>query len=328
MKINKDLLKKISSYGVGILFCLSIGNLVAYFTETKVLQYVSPNFATTVNWITFITFVIYFGYFGIRKIKEFWSAVPVVLGQPIPSYIISSGYFWQLPKPFMSYIPVYTGQRGLDVPTVTALSLDQIEVSIDAQIQARVTEPYNWARTEDADKALLTLGERNLRILINTHPLKAIPGLKQQFSKDLEDGVTEFIEYDKNGDPTGKTITTGEEVKAVKTEAGMWGFKDGIDKCLVNKITIPPEITKAKAQEQVEQAQAVSEKTQQNLLYDLLGAGDMELGKKDWLALPSDERAKILQAERGKRTVVTVDGNAGDFTKGSVAAKAIDKKGS
>ena len=117
-----------------------------------------------------------------------------------------------------------------------------------------------------------------------------------------------------------QTIKIGEEkLKSMEEEASIWGFKKGIKKCLINKITIPKTIASAKAKTEIEKANAVAENTQINLVWSQLGAGNIEQGKKDWLKMPTEERSKILQAERNKRKVITVDGNAGDFTKGSVA---------
>jgi len=318
----KELIKKLLSFLIGIVFCWCVGKYISNAVETQTLKFINPNFAEIVYWMSFFMFIFYFGWCGIRKLQEFWCGVPTILGLPIPWYVIPSGYFWQLPEPFMSFIPVYMGQRDLDVPEVTALSRDQKSVTMDAQIQARVTEPYEWANVEDANKALITLGERNLRVLINNYLLIEIPGLKQQFSKDLEEGVFDLPVYDENGQLTGRT----EILKSVKEEASMWGFRDGIDKCLVNKISIPKEITDANANADKEKADSIAESIQQDLLYKILGANDVEEGKKAWLSMKPEERAKIAQAERGKRIVVTVDGNSGDFTKGQVAAAAMNKR--
>lgn len=324
----KDLGKRIVSFGLALTFNFIGGKLFSSLAETQALKLMGPGFANVIYWCTFLVFVLYFGWGGIRKIQEFWVGVPVIFGQPVSWFILPSGYLWQLPEPLMSFIPVYIGQRNLEVPQVTALSRDQILITMDSLVQARVTEPYNWARTEDANDALRTLVQTNLRILINNYSCEEIPGMKQKFSKDLENGAPDLLIFDKNGNPKKKADGTDEtvELKSVKEEARMWGFDGGIDKCMVNKISIPEEITTAKAREQIETAETKAETVQQNLFYALLGAGDVELGKAAWLLMSPEERAKISQAERGKRDVITVDGNAGDFTKGQVASASMNRK--
>ena len=326
-----ELGKKVVSLVAGIAFNFIGGSLFSSFIEGKALKLMESSFATIIYWSAFAIFVLYFGWKGIRKIQEFWVGVPVIFGQPVSWFILPSGYFWQLPEPLMSFIPIYIGQRNLEVPEVTALSKDQILIKMKSLVQARVTESYNWARTEDANGALRTLLERNLRILINSYPCFEIPGMKQHFSTKLEEGDPELPVFDKDGNPkkimmNGIEVEETVELKSVKEEAKMWGFNGGIDKCMVNTISIPEKITSAKAEEQIEQAQSIAETVQQNLLYSLLGGGDIERGKTDWLSMSPEERAKISQAERGKRDVVTVDGNAGDFTKGSVASAAMNRR--
>jgi len=310
----ENLLKKLSSFAVGILFCWFVGDWIANWMKIWSAQYVASGFDTILYWTTYIAVIIYFGIYGIKKIKPFWNGVPILLGQPVPWYVIPDGYFWQLPEPLMGFISVYIGQRNINIPPVTALTRDLVEVTLDLQIQAEVTEPYKWASVENADKALLTLGKRNLRILINSNLLVMIPGLKQQFSRNLKNGVLALDVHDENGIKIGE-----EKLKSMEEEASIWGFKKGIKKCLINKITIPKTIASAKAKTEIEKANAVAENTQINLVWSQLGAGNIEQGKKDWLKMPTEERSKILQAERNKRKVITVDGNAGDFTKGSVA---------
>ncbi len=324
----KELGKKFISFGVGGVFNFFIGKVIANFIEKIVIPYIGISFSSMIWWVSFFTFIFYFGWCGIRKIEEFWCGIPVILGQPIPNFILPSGYFWQLPEPIMSFLPVYQGRRDLDLPTVKALSRDQIEVTMDAQIQARVTNPYEWIRAEEADKMLITLGERNLRILINSKKLGEIPGLKQEFSRKLEEGVPSLPVYDENGEPAldEKGNIKTEELKSVKEEAKLWGFNEGIDKCIVNKITIPEEITKAKADAEKEKADTEAENIQQNLVYSQLGAGDIDRGKTDWLSMPPSERAMIMQAERKKRKVFTVDGNADGWTKGQVASAAMKQE--
>ncbi len=315
---TSDITKQLSSFVVGFFFNWIIGGWTASLVKNWSAQYVAPGYDTVIYWIAFAIFVIYFGYYGIGKLKEFWNGVPTILGRPISWYIIPSGLFWQLPWPWMGFMPVFIGQRDLDIKPDKTLSRDNIEIGIDAQIQARVTEPYKHASVENPDEALKTLSKRNIRILVNTKGYRAMPGQKQQFSRNLEQGVPELPIFDDDGNPAGT-----EELKSVKEEAAMWGYKDGIDKCMINNITLPEELLKEIIKEEKEQIQTRYEQVQHDLFLVLLGAGDINEGREAFLKMIPEERAKNIQAERDKRTVITIDGNAGDFTKGGVGAAAM-----
>lgn len=321
----KDLLKRLVSFGVGFLFCWIFGDWVASWIKNWSAQYVASGFDTAIYWTTYIGFfIIYFGFYGIQKIPAYWNGVPLVLGQPVPWYKIPSGYFWQLPHPFMGSIGVFMGQRNLDIPfDQKVLSKDNIGIKIKAQVQARVSNPYKWASVEDPDKALETLVEQNIRIYTNTFKAVDMPGQKVVFSQNLERGV-EIPTFDSEGNITGS-----ERIEALSVAAEQWGYGGGIDKCIINDIQIPEEMVTANVEKEVELAQFISETTQQNLFFSLLGDGggtkeeDIAKGREIWAKMSGEERAKILQAERGKRKVVTVDGNAGDFTKGGVAGAEV-----
>jgi len=269
-------------------------------------------------------------------LKPFWNGVPILLGQPIPWYVIPDGYFWQLPEPIMGFINVFIGQTDLDIAIKKALSQDNVEIDVDALVQAKVSDPYTWASIENPDKALKTLVERNIRVYTNIKHSTEMPGQKVGFSTNLEKGVKIPV-LDKKGniimiedEKTGTMIEKTVEIESVPVTAKQWGFGNGIAKCIINDIRLPDEMVKANVKKEVELAQVVSETTQQNLFLSLLGGGggetneeDISKGRKVWGTMSGEERAKNIQAERGKRKVITVDGNAGDFTKGGVAGAEI-----
>ncbi|MFH1402245.1 MAG: hypothetical protein ABIG87_01300 [Patescibacteria group bacterium] len=333
-----DIAKQISSLCVGFCFNWFVGSWVANLVKNWLAQYMATGFDTAVYWVVFVGFCVYFGYYGIQKLKPFWNGVPTFLGRPLTWYIIPSGYFWQLPEPFMGFIAVFVKLKDLDIAIKKALSKDNVDIEVDALVQAKVSDPYIWASVEDPDKALKTLVERNIRIYTNLVDSELMPGQKVEFSRHLEKGLripvldkkgnkTPFL--DENGneiiEEDGTTRIKKELVEAVPVASAQWGYGGGIAKCIINDIRIPAEMVKANIDKKVETAQVESETTQQNLFLSLLGGGDIVEGKKAFLKMDPEERSKIIQAERAKRKVITVDGNAGDFTKGAVAGAEIGR---
>lgn len=332
----RNLVKQGLSFLVGFLFCWYPGDWTAIWIKNWSAQYVAPGFDTAIYWVAYVGFITYFGFYGLKKLKPFWNGVPILLGQPIPWYIIPDGRFWQLPEPIMSFINVFIGQKDLDIAIKKALSQDNVEIDVDALVQAKVSDPYKWASVENPDKALKTLVERNIRVYTNTKHSTEMPGQKVKFSTNLEDGVDISV-LDKEGNAimiedkkTGNIIEKTVKIESVPIAAEQWGYGSGIAKCIINDIRLPDEMVKANTEKEVEKAQVFSETTQQNLFLSLLGGGggktdeeNVAKGRKIWETMSGEERAKIVQAERGKRKVITVDGNAGDFTKGGVAGAEV-----
>ena len=334
-----DIIKQLSSILFGICFNWYCGNLIAEWVENWSIQYVATGFDIAIYWIVFISFAIYFGYYGIKKLEPFWNGVPTFLGHPLSWYVIPSGYFWQLPEPFMGFIAVNVKLKDLDIEIKKALSQDNVDVDIDALVQARVTDPYKWASVEKADEALRTLVKRNIRIYTNLIDSNQMPGQKVEFSRHLEIGIGIPV-LDENGNKIpildenkqeifekGKKRVEEEMIESVPTTAEAWGFGAGIEKCIINDIRLPEAIVKANVDKKVETAQVESETTQQNLYLALLGGGEIEKGREAFLEMTPEERSKNIQAERNKRKVITVDGNAGDMTKGLVSGATIMKGG-
>jgi len=335
-----DIAKQLSSFAVGICFNWYCGNLIAKWVENWSLQYVADGFDSAIYWIVFASFVIYFGYYGVKKLEPFWNGVPTFLGRPLSWYIIPSGYFWQLSEPFMGFIAVFVKLKDLDIAIKKALSKDNVDIEVDALVQAKVSDPYIWASVEDPDKALKTLVERNIRIYTNLVDSELMPGQKVEFSRHLEKGLripvldkkgNKIPVLDENGqeivEEDGTPRVKRELVEAVPVASAQWGYGGGIAKCIINDIRLPNEMVKANIDKKVEVAQVESETTQQNLFLTLLGGGNKEKGKEAFLKMTPEERAKNIQAERKKRTVITVDGNAGDITKGLVSGATIMKGG-
>ena len=325
----KSLLKRLSSFAVGFFFCWISGGWTAAWVKIWSTQYIASGFDTIIYWAVYAVFVTYFGFYGLKSLKPYWNGVPILLGQPVPWYVIPDGYFWQFPEPIMGFINVFVGQKDLDIAVKKALSRDNVEIDVDTLVQANVSDPYKWASVENPDKALKTLVERNIRVYTNTKQSVEMPGQKVEFSTNLENGVKiPVLDKDDNvimavNEKTGileeKTVT----IEAVKDIADQWGYGGGIKKCIINDIRLPDEMVKANTEKEVEKAQVTSETTQQDLFLTLLGGGDIVVGRKAFLEMTPEERAKNIQAERGKRRVITVDGNAGDFTKGGVAGAEI-----
>ncbi|HAP74216.1 TPA: hypothetical protein DCP88_02740 [Candidatus Campbellbacteria bacterium] len=282
-----------------------------------------------------LAILLVFGWNGIREIKPVHIGVPMIFGDLSDLFLLPGGYFWLPPKPFMDFVEVSLKERTMNPDIKGILSSDNKTASIDAQIQFFVSNPYIYLKVDEPDKALEGLVGRNVRWLANMVEVVKLPGVKGLFS-DLLEGTTldKIVGHDSTDTDRvvaealalGLIKDSAEDfskinVGGIKETAEEWGLT--IKKAMVTEVGIPQEITKANAEKDVEMAQARSETIQQELFWTLLGGGNLEEGKEVWKKMDGPERAKIIQAERNKRTVITVDGNAGDFTKGAVAGAQI-----
>ncbi|MCK5286135.1 MAG: hypothetical protein KAJ58_02840 [Candidatus Pacebacteria bacterium] len=325
---HKEGLKQILSFVTMAVFATNIGHILGHevkvWTISKGVEevYAQVNYWVALSGIWIISFL------WTRDIKPFHKGVPLILGRPIDWFTLPSGKFWILPKPFMDFEEVDVRQKDLDIDIKEALSKDNVKIDVDVLVKAAVSNPFQWLKTEEADKALMTLVRRNIRVFVNQIDSEKMPGQKIEFSTNLEKGVT-FPELDEDGnqksDAEGEKLVT--VIESVSTVAADWGYGEGIAKCIINDIRLPEEMVKANIAKKVEEAQVETETTQQNLFLTQLGGGNIERGRKDFLLMEAEERAKNIQAERGKRTVITVDGNLPSIAKGLIAGAVISKGG-
>lgn len=331
-KVKKPI-SRLTTFLVGIAF-----NAGLIFVATIIVTNFTGGFTIRgiiASVLAALAILMVFGWNGIREIPPVHVGVPMILGDLSNLFLLPGGYSWILPKPFMDFVEVSLKEQTMDPEIKGVLSSDNKTASVDTLIQFFISNPYAYLRMDNAVKALEGLIGRNIRWLANMVEVVKLPGVKGLFSELLEgttlDKIVNHTSTDTDRvvaeamvlglikDPTEDFSKI--DVGGIKETAQEWGLT--IKKAMVTEVAIPKEITDANAERDVEIAQTKSETIQQELFWILLGGGDLEEGKKVWKEMDGSERAKIIQAERNKRTVITVDGNAGDFTKGSVAGAQI-----
>lgn len=329
----KKPISRLSTFLVGIAF-----NAGLIFVATIIVTNFTDGFTVRgiiASALAALAILMVFGWNGIREIQPVHVGVPMILGDLSDLFLLPGGYFWLPPKPFMDFVEVSLKEKTMNPDIKGVLSSDNKTASIDAQIQFFISNPYAYLQVEKPSEALEGLVGRNVRWLANMVEVVKLPGVKGLFSELLEGTTLDKIVNHTSTDTDrvvaealvlGLIKDPGEDfskidVGGIKETAEEWGVT--IKKAMVTEVGIPQEITKANAEKDVEMAQARSETIQQELFWTLLGGGNLEEGKEVWKKMDGPERAKIIQAERNKRTVITVDGNAGDFTKGAVAGAQI-----
>jgi len=267
-----------------------------------------------------------FGWNGIREIKPVHVGVPMIMGDLSDLFLLPGGYFWLPPKPFMDFVEVSLKEKTMNPDIKGVLSSDNKTASIDAQIQYFISNPYIYLQVDKPEESLEGLIGKNVRWLANMVEVVKLPGVKGLFSEllkgttldkivghdstDTDKVVSEALVLGLIKDPTEdfSQISVG----GIKETAQEWGLT--IKKAMVTEVVIPKEITDANADRDVEIAQRKSESVQNRTLLDL-----MKEFKVDFPDLSDEKIADLIQVERKKAIRVIIDGNAGDFTKGSVA---------
>jgi len=161
------------------------------------------------------------------------------------------------------------------------------------------------------------LVNRNVRWLANALNIDKLPGIKSLFSKMLEGEVgiaqikVELAKHDEDGYCIGD-----DHPDKIKEVAQQWGFK--IRKALVTDISIPEELVKANVDKQKEEAQKISEKTQNDTLLLL-----MKEMKKEFPELTDKEVLDAVQVDRKKATRHIIDGTADPVTKAGALIGAL-----
>lgn len=250
------------------------------------------------NFALVVSIIAYFGYLGITEpVKIGHKGVATLFGARIP-IVINEGRNWLLPRPIMNFVEVDCREKPLNFAVSEALSSEDIPMKVNVSAQIKVVDPYKSLSVEKIEDSLKEVGARSIR-----WETKKLPAL------ELTKGMEELSERLK------KEIDDTSEKN--------WGID--AKQVFVTDIRLPKDLEDAMTQKKTEEAQKDSERTEFNHILTMLGGDDLEEGKKAWKEMKPKDRATIMQAERGKRTVITVDGGAGDFTKGSVAAAALNK---
>jgi len=180
-------------------------------------------------------------------------------------------------------------------------------------------------RVDQPVKALTGLIDRNVRWLANLIPLEKLPGVKTLFSQLLEGkiSVANLISHDSTDSEKLKLEENRLEELGIVSNAEEWGLK--IVKAMVTDIRIPESISEANAEKEVEKAQQISEGTEFDTFWTLLGAGDVEEGKKAFKKMTPEKRTDAIQTEREKATRIIVDGTGDPIVKAGYLAGGSKK---
>lgn len=220
---------------------------------------------------TSILVIIYVGILGFRNTPIGTHSVPIFLGERSHHFKLSEGLIWYWPTPIGRLDTIPTAKRIIEQPASEATALNDILVVGDLSSEVTIEDPFKYVVIQDVpddSEAGFASGaeilyqktlEGKYREICSQINAELIPHAKDIISDILLYGIlaSETREITKQGVPS-VVILQNLELE------GMWiyalrelGIK--VNFIRIGKIKLPTEITDARAQAQVEEAQQTSQ---------------------------------------------------------------------
>jgi len=307
---------------IAVLFPMFISVMLFAFTRNL-----------TVFGISAVTLTAYSLIFGFSKNAELEQSVGGLFGQ-LTQWVIPPGISFWIPPPFGQRLQkVSTAPNTLDRSTKSGKPYVQVKTRDGGLVEVGVVKTWHIVDARkagkftraDLDKQVDSLTDRNVRFFalyfdsdedIDAHRDTALSGKKIEFSRFLA-GDTTINDRDGNVIPND-TIT----------KAAVFGVK--IDNVDVTDVNEPAEVQVARNRAAAERGQAEAEKLDvgsiRNRILELMwGTSDptevAALKTAETEPLMSEPEARrAVRTARGDMEDINIGGDAGDFTKGTVAS--------
>ncbi|MDD5083936.1 MAG: SPFH domain-containing protein [Candidatus Moranbacteria bacterium] len=265
----------------------------------------------------------YFGWEGLRTVQIGFTAVPLFLGKRVAGKVLTEGLVWYWPKPFGNIQEVDAKKRSIDQEVTEILSKDDVPIKIDLSSEVQVVDPQRYLGATGAEDLYKQGVDGILRLIVSKLNSEVVPRSKV--------GIVHVLI---NGTLTGEGIpgvpaSGAEEVQELEEFAveGIqnhalteWGIK--LNRVRITTVRLPVELEAARANVRVEYAQQEAESKETETVIK-----QMKRYKESFPNLSDAQIATIVQAERGKRQAITIDGNASPLEKaGALAGNITNEK--
>lgn len=253
-----------------------------------------PVVGTILWWIALFVGLIYFGWEGFRQVPVGHQAVQLVFGTRTAK-LYKEGWIWNWPKPIGDLVIVDVRNKPLDMPLTEVLTADNVLVGMDTTLQMKISNLSTYLNAKEAETSLKNGAGRDLRAIVKKLQSATIVQEKERIVQTV------------TGTPgTVGTDLEGLTLKALSDAPEQLGIT--VLEVQIGHIRLPKEIEDARANVQVEKAQKEAEAIETDTLAELVQRL-IDKGVK-----PQDALVAV-QAERGKRTVINIEGSASDAVK-------------
>lgn len=316
--------KKTQNLWQGILINLVIACFVFFFAYGIFVFLTGYRFTSTgVGAILAIISLVYFGYGGLRPVPVGFLAAPLFLGKRVWSFVLDEGWTWYWPSPIGDINENDVRKRSLDISATKVLTKDRVAIEIDFSIEIEIVDIARYLGVVNPDDLLQRAVDGGARLIIAMIPSENVADARISILQLLENGTKrgELLEdmRDLLVDQKDKTRLEELELAGLSPHArSEWGVR--IIATRINSVRLPKEIEDARANIQVEKAQALAEEIEARNVDNLI---KIYQGSDDQDKLSRIEALKAAQFERGKRIGIDISGNASDLVKAGAAAGGI-----
>ncbi len=257
-------------------------------------------------------------------IKEKFNSIALVLGKPI-KLALPEGLIWWPPswlgfgrRPLVTATTQQINIKVGDVATSKGVvyAKDRTPVEFDFELVGKVFDLWQWDIEYEKDPTgiLMTVLDRTARWFANHFPATELVGMQSIMSQAI---VGEIEKITINGEEQPLPDFGQKRIMADITKTGFDPAR-----LYVQKVNVSDRVTRGWEMSAVEEGERDGERIQNKTVIEL-----MQEMKEAFPKLSDQEILSAVQAERGKRDIVEVPGNAGDFAKGA-AVRTSSKRGS
>ncbi|OGI21921.1 MAG: hypothetical protein A2808_02100 [Candidatus Moranbacteria bacterium RIFCSPHIGHO2_01_FULL_55_24] len=217
---------------------------------------------------------------GLRIVKIAHRGIPIFLGRREEKKIFREGWCWHWPEPLGKVLEVSIEKRNLDINPSEVLDKEGLPITVNISLTYKVESISLFLNVEDPVKLLQLEAEDQIRDDVADMPYDDLAKKRQDFANNLQEKLQKQME---------------------KTGTGIL-----ICDIQIAGIRLPEKLEAAKTKIAEEKAEADSDMadtaTLARQVKHLMEAGGGNLSVQEALA--------AVQASRGERTVVTLEGGS------------------
>ncbi len=272
----------------------------------------------------------YFGWEGLAKVPVGHRGLALLIGKRQTNPVLDEGWIWYWPAPIGAVEAVDCRRRKIEQEVTEVLSQDKKPVKINTASEVRTVNPLLFVGVESgsADDLYRDRVDQITRLIAAKIEAEDLTESKIALTHVLENGTRKGAAI-KGLEEKIKRPEDLKELERLELKGMLdyalrnWGIE--VLEIRVTDVRLPKEIEAAKVQISVEQAQKQAEAIEIENLNALVRSV-----RKAHPKLSTQEAVAAVQAERGKRTVINIEGTANPLVQAGTLAglgNTLTKKG-